>query len=87
MTKIYIYCLFDTMDTFIGVYSSIRAVHRDALKLSNRGHSSVYMVYEDSVGAPSLTSLRNVFKGKCDIDVRYRTNSTSIRIYKTKLKE
>lgn len=87
MTKIYIYCLFDTMDRFVGVYSSIRAVHRDALKLSNRGHSKVYMMYDDIVGAPSLTSLRNVFKGKCDVDVKYRTNSTSIRIYKTKLKE
>ena len=71
----------------MGVYSSIRAVHRDALKLANRGHSNVYMTHNDIVGAPSLTSLRNVFKGKCNVDVKYRTNSTSIRIYKTKLKE
>jgi hypothetical protein len=87
MTKIYIYCLFDTMDAFIGVYSSIQAVHRDALKLANRGTSGVYLVYENDVVPPSLTTLRNVFKGKCDVDVKYRTNSTNVRIYKTKLKE
>ena len=87
MTKIYIYCLFDTMDAFMGVYSSIRAVHRDALRLANRGTSGVYLVHENDVVPPSLTTLRNVFKGKCDIDVKYRTSSTSIRIYKTKLKE
>ena len=86
MTKIYIYCLFD-MDNFIGVYSSLKAVHRDALKLSNHGYSSVYMVYQGSAMKPSLTSLRNIFKGKCNVEVRYRTDNTSIRIYKTKLME
>ena len=87
MTKIYIYCLFDTMDRFRGVYSSLQAVHRDALKLSNRGFSSVYMIYQNEAIKPSLTALRNTFKGKCDIEVKYRTENTSIRIYKTKLKE
>ena len=87
MTKIYIYCLFDTMDAFVGVYSSIQAVHRDALKLANRGVSNVYMVHDNEVVAPSLTTLRNTLKGKCDVEVKYRTSSTSIRIYKTKLKE
>ena len=87
MTKIYIYCLFDTYDNFIGVYSSLQAIHRDALRLANRGVSSVYMVFNNDVSTPSLTSLRNVFKGKCDIEVKYRTESTSIRIYKTKLTE
>jgi len=87
VTKIYIYCLFDTRDNFMGVYSSIQAVHRDALRLSNRGHSSVYLVNDKEVSAPSLTSLRNIFKGKCDFEVKYRTESTSIKIYKTKLKE
>ena len=86
MTKIYIYCLFD-VDTFIGVYSSLKAIHRDALKLSNRGYSSVYMVTEDKVTKPSLVELRNFFKGKCDIEVKYRTDSTMLRIYKTRLKE
>ncbi len=87
MTKIYTYCLFDTRDEFLGVYSSLRAVHRDALKFSNRGQSGVYMVADNNVTNPSLTSLRNFFKGKCDVEVVYRTNSTSIRIFKTKLKE
>jgi hypothetical protein len=87
MTKIYVYCLFDTMNNFAGAYSSLKAVHRDALKLSNRGHSNVYMVYDGSTTKPTLTDLRNIFKGKCDVEVRYRTDNTSIRIYKTKLKE
>lgn len=87
MTKIYIYCLFDTMDNFLGVYSSLKAVHRDALRLSNRGHSDVYMVYDNNKAKPTLTALRNIFKGRHDVEVKYRTNSTSIRIYKTKLKE
>jgi hypothetical protein len=87
MTKIYIYCLFDTMDNFMGVYSSLKSIHRDALKLSNRGHSHVYMVGEGDPVKPSLTTLRNTFKGKCDVEVKYRTSITSIRIYKTKLKE
>jgi hypothetical protein len=87
VTKIYIYCLFDTMDNFLGVYSSLKAVHRDALRLSNRGRTDVYMVYGEKKLPPSLTALRNIFKGACDIDVKYRTNSTSIKVYKTKLKE
>ena len=49
MTKIYIYCLFDDArgEALKGVYSSIKAVHRDALRLANRGDSRVYMVYEN----------------------------------------
>ena len=87
MTKIYIYCLFDTVDTFVGVYSSLKAVHRDALKLSNRGNSGVYMIADGNTVKPSLTELRNYFKGKCDTSVKYRTTSTSVKIFKTKLKE
>ena len=74
-------------DNFMGAYSSLKAVHRDAIKLANRGHSSVYMIYDKVASKPSLTTLRNLFKGKCDIEVKYRTSSTSVRIYKTKLKE
>jgi hypothetical protein len=86
MTKIYIYCLFD-VDRFVGVYSSLKAVHRDALKLSNRGFSNVYMLFEEDIARPSLTGLRNIFKGKCDVEVKYRTENTLVKIYKTKLKE
>ena len=87
MTKIYIYCLFDIGDEFLGVYSSLKSVHRDALRLSNRGYSNVYMVADGKAIKPSLTQLRNYFKGKCDTDVKYRTDNTMIRIYKTKLRE
>lgn len=86
MTKIYIYCLFD-MNSFAGVYSSLKAAHRDALKLANRGTSPVYLIYDDTSAKPSLTLLRNIFKGRCDVDVKYRTDKTSVMIYKTKLKE
>ena len=71
----------------MGVYSSLQAIHRDALKLSNRGFSNVYMMYENQAVKPTLTALRNTFKGKCDVEVKYRTDNTSITIYKTKLKE
>tara|TARA_B100000131_G_scaffold8060_1_gene8379 strand:- start:860 stop:1123 length:264 start_codon:yes stop_codon:yes gene_type:complete len=87
MTKIYIYCLFDTNDQFRGVYSSLKAIHRDALALANRGFSKVYLVKDGEVGSPTLTNLRNIFKGKCDYEVKYRTQNTLVRIYKTKLKE
>ena len=87
MTKIYVYCLFNTTDEFMGAYSSLKAVHRDALRLSNRGFSSVYLAHDGALSSPTLTGLRNTFKGKCDVEVKYRTNNTSIRVYKTKLKE
>ena len=87
MTKIYIYCLFDTMDNFIGVYSSLKAVHRDALKLSNRGTSGVYLFYDNERVTPSLTTLRNVFKGRQDYEVKYKSSAASIRVFKTRLKD
>ena len=90
MTKIYIYCLFDETDPeqFKGVYSSIKAAHRDALKLSNRGDSKVYMFDADgNTINPTLVGLRNCFKGKCDVTVKYRTNRSIVTIFKTRLKE
>ncbi len=87
MTKIYIYCLFDAFDRFIGVYSSLKAVHRDALKFCNKGNTPVYMIVGGSALSPSLVLLRNTFKGKCDIEIEYRTDHGSIKVYKTKLKE
>ena len=86
MTKIYIYCLFDK-DTLVGVYSSLKAVHRDALRLANQGSSRIVMQANGDILEPSLTTLRNTFRGKCDFDVNYRTHSTFIKIYKTKLNE
>mgnify|MGYP004325488683 FL=1 len=87
MTKIYIYCLFDRMDTFLGVYSSLQAVHRDALRYCNHGSTGVYMRRPDGLVPPSLKELRNIFKGSCDVEVQYQSNKHMVKIYKTKLKE
>ena len=87
MTKIYIYCMFDTFDKFLGIYSSLKAVHRDALKYCNKGATHVYMIYENKAEAASLIKLRNIFKGHCDITVRYVTDYGGIKILKTKIRE
>jgi len=87
MTNIYIYCLFDGVGQFMGVYSSIKAAHRDAVKLANNGRSKVYMQTEEGLSEPDLSFLRNIFKGKCDIIVKYRGGKTTSAILKTKLKE
>ena len=88
MTKIYIYCLFDDTrgEVLKGVYSSIKAVHRDALRLANRGESRVYMVYNNKALEATVGNLRNTLKGKVDESVSYRTNRSLVRVYKTKLK-
>ena len=87
MTKIYIYCLFDRYDNFLGVYSSLKSVHRDALKTCNQGFANVVMFVEGKSQACSLSSLRNTFKGKCDYEIRYQSDKQCIKIFKTKLKE
>jgi len=88
MTNIYTYCLFDHEDRLHGVYSSLRSVHRDAMKLANRCRSDVYMELQRGVRLkPSLTELRNNLKGKCDVQVRYGAGPYVIKIIKTKLKE
>tara|TARA_B100001123_G_scaffold74689_1_gene84130 strand:+ start:21553 stop:21816 length:264 start_codon:yes stop_codon:yes gene_type:complete len=87
MTKIYIYCLFDTFDRFLGVYSSLKAVHRDALRYCNTGNSRVFMIQNNTANIPSLVLLRNTFKGTCDVEVEYRTDTASVRIFKTKIRE
>ncbi len=88
MTKIYIYCLFDHGDVFKGVYSSLQAVHRDAIKLANKGRGSVWMeTHATNRIVPSLTTLRNTLKGQCDVQVRYISEPYVIKIIKTKLKE
>ncbi len=87
MTKIYIYCMFDTFDRFLGIYSSLKAAHRDALRYCNKGTTRVHMIYENQAQEPSLVTLRNLFKGKCDIEVQYRTDYGRVRILKTKIKE
>jgi|TARA_Y100000034_G_C6748903_1_gene332736 enoyl-[acyl-carrier-protein] reductase (NADH) len=87
VTKIYTYCLFDEQDTFFGVYSSLQAIHRDAVKMCNRGNSAVTMEYEGKRQAAHLATLRNILKGQCDVQVRYRAGRHGAKIIKTKLKE
>ena len=87
MTKINIYCLFDNQQSLYGVYSSIKAVHRDALKLCNDGHSSVKINHAGSRATPNITMLRNIFKGETDVKVNYASDKTQITILKTSIKE
>ncbi len=94
MTKIYIYCLFDKLDQFLGVYSSLRSVHRDALGICNRGTVPVRIIeVNPETGRPAaahqctLTNLRNLFKGQCDLQIKYQSNRDMVKIYKTKLRE
>ncbi len=87
MTKIYIYCLFDEGDMFWGAYSSLKAVHRDAVKIANKANVPVFMETETGPQSPSLTALRNTLKGKCDVWVKYRGGKNTAKIIKTKLKE
>lgn len=87
MTKIYIYCLFDRWDIFYGVYSSLKAVHRDALKVANVGTTGVFMETEHGPQKPSLTLLRNTLKGQHDVWVKYGGGTNTAKILKTRLKE
>ena len=87
MTKIYIYCMFDKFDNFLGVYSSLKAVHRDAIKICNQGTTGVYMKVDKISKAANLVDLRNTFKGVCDTEIKYFSNTQFVKIFKTKLKE
>jgi hypothetical protein len=87
MTKIYIYCLFEGGDTLHGVYSSLKAAHRDALKLSNSGGRGVYIRHEDKMVSPNLRLLRNIFAGEFDVKVSYFSDNKMVSVLKTKLKE
>ena len=62
MTNIYIYCLFDEEDNFHGVYSSLKSVHRDALKIANSSNAGIYLETPGGMMQPSLKILRNTFK-------------------------
>jgi len=87
MTKIYCYCLFDRAGSYQGVYSSLKAVHRDALKMANKGNSDVVLLTDHGAMKASLVNLRNVFKGKIDVQVLYRCGEHQARIIKTDFKE
>tara|TARA_A100000172_G_scaffold64418_2_gene43899 strand:- start:6661 stop:6924 length:264 start_codon:yes stop_codon:yes gene_type:complete len=87
MTKIYTYCLFDGDDTFHGVYSSLAAVYRDAIKIANQGQSRVVLQTENGWVDPDLTTLRNVLYSKCDVVVLLQGGRHKAKILKTRLKE
>jgi hypothetical protein len=87
MTKIYIYCLFERGDVLHGVYSSLKAAHRDALKLANTGARGVYISHDNEMVTPSLKLVRNIFAGEFDVKVNYFSDDRMVSILKTKLKE
>tara|TARA_Y100001972_G_scaffold126291_1_gene179667 strand:- start:1289 stop:1552 length:264 start_codon:yes stop_codon:yes gene_type:complete len=87
MTKIYIYCLFDRFDNFLGVYSSLKSAHRDAISICNRGARPVRLISDGKPMSCNLVTLRNIFKGKFNTEVMYLSDTAAVKIYKTKIKE
>ena len=87
MTKINIYCLFESDDNFYGVYSSMKAAHRDALKICNKGHSRIFLEIDGEYVPATLPSLRALLQGEIDKKVRYTSGKYTARLVKTKLKE
>jgi hypothetical protein len=87
MTKIYIYCLFENEDTLYGVYSSLKAAHRDATRLCNKRGSGVYIRHEGKSLRPDLRLVRNMFKGEFDLKIDYHSAAYKATILKTKLRE
>ena len=87
MTNIYIYCVFEADQVLYGVYSSIKAAHRDALKICNKGQSPVYIRHDGEIRVPTITMLRNIFKGEMNIKVKYWSDAASVTVLKTQLKE
>tara|TARA_Y200000002_G_C22114986_1_gene428352 strand:- start:37 stop:276 length:240 start_codon:yes stop_codon:yes gene_type:complete len=79
--------MFDKFDNFLGVYSSLKTIHRDAIKICNQGTSGVYMSLDGTTKTASLVDLRNAFKGLCDVEIKYFSNAQFVKIFKTKLKE
>jgi len=82
-TKIYCYCLFDRQGTFYGVYSSLKAIHRDALKITNRASSEVVLMLEGKSTKATLTNLRNALKGKTDTQIIYASGAHRAKIIKS----
>jgi len=87
MTKIYTYCLLEGGDVLHGVYSSLKAAHRDALKLANKGSRHVHIHHDGKSVIPTLKLLRNIFAGEFDIKIDYYSDNKMVSILKTKLKE
>tara|TARA_Y100000310_G_C20619128_1_gene782303 strand:- start:349 stop:486 length:138 start_codon:yes stop_codon:yes gene_type:complete len=45
------------------------------------------MEYNHQKSAPTLTALRNAFKGEIDVQIQYKSGRRAAKIIKTKLKE
>ena len=87
MTKIYIYCLFEKDDVLHGVYSSLKAAHRDALKIANTGARGVYINHDNKMVTPTLKVVKNIFAGEFDVKLNYFSETKIVSVLKTKLKE
>ena len=87
MTKINIYCLFHGDGSLHAVYSSLKAAHRDALKICNQSNNSVLLEVNAEYMPANFAVLRNLFQGEAEVKVRYTSGNHSARIVKTKLKE
>lgn len=87
MTNIYIYCLFDGIGNFQGVYSSLKAAHRDAIALANQGNQRVALRTSHGLEEPSLQRIRNLFNGRIDVKVVYVSDMEAAHLIKTRLKE
>ena len=87
MTKINIYCVFEGDGNLHGVYSSLKAAHRDALKICNREHGRVLLEAANGYTPATLPALKSLFQGEMDVKARYTAGKHSARIVKTRLKE
>jgi hypothetical protein len=87
MTKINIYCLFETGDNFYGVYSSLKAAHRDALKICSSASARTLMEVGGEYLEASESNLRKLFQGETEVKVRYTAGQRTARIVKTKIRE
>jgi hypothetical protein len=87
VTNINIYCLFDRDDNFRGAYSSLKAIHRDAVTLCSNPDAPVYIRSSRALERPTLQLLRKIFKGQMNVHVEYISRGQSAKILKTKLIE
>ena len=85
-TKINIYCLIEIDGNFRGVYSSLRAAHRDALKICNKGTRNVLVEVNGRYQKADFPDVRSLFQGEMDKTVRYVAGRHGVYLIKTKLK-
>ena len=86
-TKINIYCLFEVDGNFCGVYSSLKAAHREALKICHKGAREVLLEVNGHYQEATFAHARSLFQGTTDTKIRYVAGRYGAGIVKTKLKE